>query len=109
MLGPAGLLDLVRATLDRSKPESLIPDLLRAIDGRAGTGLRADDATVLLLRANGTGATVPWRRSLLAPFRVLASVGRAVAGRGPMSLPDLNLANLGGAVIPALNRRWKGT
>jgi len=109
MLGPAGLLGMVGQLLPDPDPSTLITTLLAAIDGRTDRGLDADDVTLLLLRANGTGGGIALHRSFLAPFRVLASVARALAGRGPMSLPDWNLANLGGAAIPALSRRWRRT
>jgi hypothetical protein len=106
MLGTSGLLTLVRHVLPDPDPATLIPTLLNAIDSRTAGGLNADDVTALLLRANGTGRGIALHRSLLAPFKILASVGRAIAGKGPMSLPDWNLPNLGGSVIPALGRLW---
>jgi serine phosphatase RsbU (regulator of sigma subunit) len=87
-LGVAGLLDLVRQELDPDYPGNLIPALLQAIDRRTPGGLDADDVTLLLLRANGTRPPVGWWVNLRASLRVLASVGRALTGRGPMSLPD---------------------
>jgi hypothetical protein len=107
MLGPTGLLTLVRHVLPTPEPATLIPTLLATIDGRTVGGLKADDVTTLLLRANGTGAGIKLHRSFLAPFRILGSVGRALAGKGPMSLPDFTLPNVGGALIPALNRLWR--
>jgi hypothetical protein len=87
-LGLGGLLALVRQELDPDAPAALIPALLRAIDDRTPGGLDADDVTLLLLRANGTRPPVGWWVNLRASLRVLASVGRAMAGRGPMALPD---------------------
>jgi serine phosphatase RsbU (regulator of sigma subunit) len=107
MLAPEGLLKLVRQVLPDPQPPTLIVTLLKAIDERTDKGLDADDVTLLLLRANGTGRGVALHRSFLAPFRVLGSVGRALAGRGPMSLPDWNLPNVGGAILPALGRLWR--
>ena len=106
MLGPAGLLTLVRDVFPDPDPATLIPSLLNTIDQRTDGGLKADDVTALLLRANGTGGGIQLHRSFLAPFRILASVGRAIAGRGPMSLPDFSLPNVGGALVPALGRLW---
>lgn len=106
MLGTTGLLTLVRHVLPNPDPATLIPTLLNIIDQRTAGGLKADDVTALLLRANGTGGGIALHRSFLAPLRILASVGRAIAGKGPMSLPDWNLPNLGGALVPALGRLW---
>jgi serine phosphatase RsbU (regulator of sigma subunit) len=107
MLGVDGILRLARERTDPAQPQAMIPALLAAIDEHTGGGLRADDVTVLLLRANGTGSTTPLGRALVAPFKVLASVGRAVRGTGPAALPDFTLANLGGAIFSPLNRLWK--
>jgi serine phosphatase RsbU (regulator of sigma subunit) len=87
-LGLGGLLALVRQELDPDDPAALIPALLQAIDRRTPGGLDADDVTLLLLRANGTRPPVGWWVNLRASMRILASVGRALAGRGPMALPD---------------------
>ena len=107
MLAPAGLLALVRQILPDPDPATLIPTLLAAIDRRTAGGLRADDVTTLLLRANGTGAGVDLRLGLLAPFKIFASIVRAIMGRGPMALPDWSLVSLGGAYVPALGRLWR--
>jgi serine phosphatase RsbU (regulator of sigma subunit) len=108
MLGLPGLLAAAGAACDPARPESLIPALLKEIDARAHDGLDADDVTALLLRANGAATRAAWVHSVTAPFRVIASLGRAALGRGPAALPDFTLANVGGSVIPALNRLWRG-
>jgi len=107
MLEPAGLLALVNEKLDPARPESLISTLLAAVDEKTAGGLQADDVTVLLLRPNGTGNRAHWINSFTAPFKVLATVGRFVVGRGPISLPDPRLPNIGGALFGPLNRYWK--
>jgi serine phosphatase RsbU (regulator of sigma subunit) len=106
MLEASGLLDLVAETCDPSRPESLIANLLQTIDQRTKGGLSADDVTVLLLRPNGTRTRAHWINSFTAPFKVLGTVIRFCAGRGPISLPDPRLPNVGGAVIPAFSRLW---
>jgi serine phosphatase RsbU (regulator of sigma subunit) len=103
MLGMAGLLAAVTASADPTKPETLIPTLLRAIDGQTNGGLRADDVTALLLRPNGTGTESTFLRGLAAPFRILA---QPLTGHGPLALPQLSLASIGGAFFPAFSRRW---
>jgi hypothetical protein len=110
-LGVEGLLRLARERTDPARPHTVIPALLRAIDeatggdgGGGGRGLRADDVTVLLLRANGTGTSPPILASLLAPFRLLGSIGGALCGRGPVSWPDVSLATLRASLAAPLAR-----
>jgi serine phosphatase RsbU (regulator of sigma subunit) len=107
MLGIAGVLATAQTNTDPAQPRSVIPDLLRAIDAQTRGGLRADDVTVLLLRATGTGDTIPLKQRLLAPFRILRAMGQSLLGKGPAALPDASLPNVGGAVIPVLNRLHK--
>ncbi len=106
MLGPDGVVTLLITHTDATKPETIIPTLLRAIEGHTRGGLNADDVTALLLRASGTGATTPLKERLLAPVRIFKSACKALLGRGPAALPDFTLANVGGAVVPRLNRLW---
>jgi sigma-B regulation protein RsbU (phosphoserine phosphatase) len=106
MLGTQGLVTLVTESTDPTKPETLIPTLLKSIDDRTQGGLDADDVTVLLLRPNGTRTRAHWINSFTAPFKVFATVLRFCAGRGPISLPDPRLPNVGGALVPALSRHW---
>jgi hypothetical protein len=106
MLNASGLLELVAETCDPSRPETIIQNLLKTIDGRTAGGLAADDVTVLLLRPNGLRTRAHWINSFTAPFKVLGSVLRFCARRGPISLPDPRLPNIGGAVVPVFNRLW---
>jgi sigma-B regulation protein RsbU (phosphoserine phosphatase) len=103
MLGTEGLLTLVTDSINPNQPQSLIPTLLRTIDDRTHSGLRADDVTTLLLRPNGTGARAPLSRALAAPLKILTG---ALTGKFPLALPDFTIANLGGALISPLNRLW---
>lgn len=68
LLGTQGVCNIVNS-LSAVPPESLIPELLAAIRGINPDNLTADDTTVMLLRANGTG--VPFMENLKAPFRML--------------------------------------
>ena len=95
MLGTQGLLNLVR-TLDTSDPTQVTTRLLASVEQRCGQQLCDDDVTVLLFRPNGLAPNTPIKERLLAPFRVLRS----------WAFPELTLANVGGAMIPALNRFW---
>lgn len=107
MLGTAGLLKVARETADPSHPETLIPNLLAAIDDRTAGGLRADDVTALLLRPNGTGQRVSWSDSLAAPLRILRATAAALLGRRPFPWPELSLTNIGGALVNRLNNRHR--
>ena len=106
MLGTAGLLDILQQ-LQPNPPASLIPALLAAIEHRTSRRLEADDVTALLLRASGTGATTPLKERLLAPLRIIRSACKSLLRREPAALPDLTPANMGGAILPPLNRLWR--
>lgn len=107
MLGEAGLLRIMRLLGD-TEPQKLTETLLREIADRHPENLTEDDVTVLVVRANGRKPRVSLKDKIWAQFRFLGSLIRGInpwAERPP--LPDLNLANLGGAIIPALGRRWR--
>lgn len=106
-LGEEGVLRIVRL-LDDVAPAVLIRTLLREIEERYPENLSADDVTVMLVRASARTQTHSLGARLKAFGRLCAAAVGAVrpgAERPPM--PDLNLANLGGAVLPMLERRWK--
>lgn len=107
MLGENGVLRIARLLGDL-EPEKLIEALLREIAERYPENLSEDDVTVLLVRSNGR----PLRFSLKEKVEALLRFSRALIGainsraeRAPF--PDANLANIGGAIIPALGRRWR--
>jgi serine phosphatase RsbU (regulator of sigma subunit) len=107
MLGEEGVLRIVRALGDID-PEKLIDALLGEIAGRFPKNLSDDDVTVLIVRANGEGLTFPLADQLHAAGRLAAAWVRSLRpGEEPAPFPDLNLANLGGALVPALSRRWR--
>jgi hypothetical protein len=63
---------------------------------------------VLVVRANGRPPGHSMREKFGAAIRLVLSVIAAInpkAERPP--LPDANLANIGGAFIPALGKRWR--
>jgi sigma-B regulation protein RsbU (phosphoserine phosphatase) len=106
-LGETGVLRILRL-IGAAEPQPLIEKLLKEIAERDPRNLTEDDVTVLFVRANGQKARYTWRERLEVLRRFAGSVLRALnpaAERPP--LPDLNLANLGGAIIPALARRWR--
>jgi hypothetical protein len=92
------------------EPQLLTKTLLREIADRYPDNLTEDDVTVLLVRANGHKPRHPFKDFLWANIRFVGSLIRAVnpwAERPP--LPDMNLANIGGAIIPALEQRWRAS
>jgi len=107
MLDEAGLLRITRLLGD-VEPEKLIETLLGEIEKRYPENLAEDDVTVLLVRANGRQARYSFGQQLRALLRFIGSLIRAVNPRAERPpLPDANLANIGGAIIPALGRRWR--
>jgi len=102
MLGEAGLLRIARLLGD-VEPEKLIATMRREIAGRYPGNLSEDDVTILVARANGREPGYPFVEKLRALGRFAGSLLRAE--RPP--LPDASLPNIGGALIPALARRWR--
>jgi serine phosphatase RsbU (regulator of sigma subunit) len=107
MLGEEGLLRILRL-LGPVEPQKLIDTLLGEIAERYPENLSHDDVTVLVAQANGQQPDYSFREKLSAAFRFLGTLVRSAnprADRAPF--PDWNLANLGGAIIPTLARRWR--
>src|SRR5713101_4827193 len=107
MLGEAGVLRIARLLGD-VEPQRLIEALLGEIAERFPENLSEDDVTVLVVRANGREPRYSLGEKLGALVRFSRSLIRAVNPRAERPpLPDANLANIGGAIIPALGRRWR--
>ena len=107
MLDEAGLLRIVRL-LHEVEPENMIAALLQEIAGRYHGNLSDDDVTVLIIRANGRQPQYSFTDKLQAFWKMVRAVVKALrpgAERAP--LPDALLANVGGAIVPALGRRWR--
>jgi phosphoserine phosphatase RsbU/P len=107
MLGEDGVLRILRLLGD-VEPPRLIERLLAEIAERYPLNLTDDDVTVLVMRVSGRAAHYSLGEKLGALRQFAGSLLRALhqgAERPPF--PDLNLANLGGAIIPALGRRWR--
>lgn len=103
LLAPQGLLRLV-SQLDATKPEQLLPQLLRAIRDYA-LGELDDDATMLLLRTN---AFKP-KPSLLAGAITSVRLGKQLLrsllpGGERFARPELSFANLLGAFFSFANK-----
>jgi phosphoserine phosphatase RsbU/P len=107
MLGEAGLLRIMRH-LGNVPAEELIETLLGEIAQRYPENLSEDDVTVLVMRANGGQLHYSFGEKLRALGRFAVSLIRSVNPRAERApFPDANLANIGGAIIPALGRRWR--
>lgn len=107
MLGEAGVLRIMKLLGD-VEPGKIADTLLKEIRERYPENLSEDDVTVMVIRVNGRQPRVPFQEKLSAAGRFFSSLARSVrpsAERPPM--PDFNLANVGGAIIPALGRRWR--
>ncbi len=106
-LGEAGVLRILRHLGD-VEPSELIGSLLKEIADRYPENLSEDDVTVMVVRANGRPLRHPLSAKLGAFIRLCKSLVAAInpkAERPP--LPDASLANIGGAIIPALGKRWR--
>jgi len=106
MLGEDGLLRIINLLGDVPAAK-LIPALLLEITERFPNNLAADDVTILVVRANGRALHFTFREKLDAFGRLLLCFLRSLNPRAERApFPDANLANLGGAIFPALARRW---
>jgi len=106
-LGEAGVLRIMRHLGD-VEPRRLIEALLKEIAERHPENLTDDDVTVLVVRVNERPPHHSFGAKLGAAMRLFRSMLASInpqAERPP--LPDANLANIGGAIIPALGRRWR--
>jgi len=107
MLGEEGVLRILKL-IGEVDPDKVTQALLNEIRGRYPENLSEDDVTVMLVRINGREPRVPFREKLSAVGRFLGTLVRSAnprAERAPM--PDFSLPNVGGAIIPALGRRWR--
>ncbi len=107
MLGEEGLLRIVNLLGD-IPTEKLIATILQEIAERFPDNLSADDVTLMVVRANGRSLHFSLPEKLDAFGRFLRALLRSLnprADRAPF--PDANLANIGGAIVPALGRRWR--
>jgi serine phosphatase RsbU (regulator of sigma subunit) len=109
LLGEAGLLKIVQG-LRADEPEKLIGSMLEAIGAIRAGNLDGDDVTVLLLRPSGKRPRYSFFERLWAHIRLVGAVIRSIDPRAERApLPDFNLANIGGAIIPRLGMRWRAS
>ena len=107
MLGEEGLLRIVNLLGD-VPAEKLIATILQEIAQRFPDNLSADDVTLMVVRANGQTLHFSFREQVGALGRFLKTWLRSLNPRAERApFPDAKLANLGGAIIPALGRRWR--
>lgn len=107
MLGEEGLLRIANL-LGNVAAETLIPALVKEIGERYPENLAADDVTLLVVRANGRAIEFTFGEKLEAVGRFVKTLLRSLNPRAERApFPDVSLANLGGAIIPALGRRWR--
>lgn len=107
MLDERGVLRIVRL-LGGMKPKDLIEALLKEIADRHAGNLSEDDVTVLVVRATAGESRYTLRDRVGAMVRFSKALAGSLHPRGERApLPDANLANIGGAIIPALARRWR--
>jgi phosphoserine phosphatase RsbU/P len=107
MLGEEGVLRLLRLLGDVD-PTRLTAALLGEIESRYPENLAADDVTVLLVQASSRESRHGLGARLKAAGRFIRTAmgaWRPGAERPPM--PDLSVPNVGGAILPALSRRWR--
>jgi phosphoserine phosphatase RsbU/P len=107
MLGEEGLLRIVNLLGDIPAGK-LIAALLQEIAERFPENLSADDVTLMVVRANGRSLHFSFREKFDAFGRFLKAFFRSLNPRAERApFPDANLANIGGAIIPAFGRRWR--
>jgi hypothetical protein len=107
MLGEDRLLRIV-ASIDPDQPDLFIEALLGGIRQLHEKNLSADDVTVMLLRPHLRKPRISARQKFWAAMRL---VGSLILGINPRAqrppLPDLKLANIGGAIFPPLSKKWR--
>ncbi len=107
MLGEDGVLRLLQLLGDVDPPK-LTAALLGEIGSRYPENLAADDVTVMLVRVSPQESRYALGERLKAAGRLMrTAIGALRPGAERPPLPDLNVANIGGAIMPALSQRWR--
>jgi phosphoserine phosphatase RsbU/P len=107
MLGEAGVLRILNL-IGEVDPGKITQALLKEIRERYPENLSEDDVTVMLIRVNGRQPKIPFQEKMIAAGRFFGTLMRSVNPRAERPpVPDFTLANVGGAIIPALGRRWR--
>jgi sigma-B regulation protein RsbU (phosphoserine phosphatase) len=106
LLGEDGLLEIARS-LPTGDPQQFIDRLLEVVGARHVGNLSNDDVTILVLCPNGKRPNYSLSERFGAQMRFFGSLIRSIDPRAERPpLPDLNLANIGGAIFPWLCKRW---
>jgi hypothetical protein len=106
-IGEEGVLQIL-TTLDAKNPATLTDALLAEIGRRSEGNLQADDVTVMLLCANNKRPHVSMRQQVSALFRLVGALIKSINPRAERApLPDFHIANVGGAIVPRLGKRWR--
>jgi sigma-B regulation protein RsbU (phosphoserine phosphatase) len=109
LLGEAGLLEIVHA-LSRDNPEKFIDSLLEGVGARHAGNLSNDDVTILVLCPNGKRPSYSFSEKFWAQMRLMGRLIKSIDPRAERPpLPDLKLANIGGALFPWLGKRWSAS
>jgi sigma-B regulation protein RsbU (phosphoserine phosphatase) len=107
MLGETGLLRIVRL-IDETDPSKFAATLLKEIQDRYPENLSTDDVTVMVCRVSNRELAFSLRQKLRAVLRFSGALIRSLDPRAERApFPDLSLPNIGGAILPALGRRWR--
>jgi len=109
ILGEEGLLEIA-AGLQATAPKGLAESLLCEVGKRYPSALSCDDITVMVLQANGRGLEFSLTEKWVVAKGYFAALLRALRDgteRPLFPYPDSHVANLGGAIIPALSRFWR--
>lgn len=106
-LGEAGVQRILQLMGEVDAP-TLIPTLLEEIAGRFPENLSSDDVTVLVVRATSKQVRYSLGDRVRALARLIGTtIGAIRPGAERPPFPDLTAANVGGAIVPALERRWR--
>lgn len=109
MFGEAGVLRLLQLMGDAEvEPSKMIRALLAEIDARYPDNLVHDDVTVLVVRCTSRPLQFGVGDKLKAFGRFCrTALGAWRSGAERPPLPDFTLANVGGAIMPSLQQRWR--
>lgn len=107
-IGVRGLCDAINALPTDLAADAVVPALLDALRARVGASLAKDDVTTLLFTPNLASEHASFATRAVAPFRWLRrAINWRADGTQRLPWPDLTIANVGGALVPALNRLWR--
>jgi phosphoserine phosphatase RsbU/P len=107
MLGEEGLLRIIQI-MGNIEASQMTGMLLREIEDRYPENLSQDDVTVMVFQVNDQKPHYSIGEKLKALIRFSGTLVRSLNPRAERPpIPDFHMANVGGAIIPALARRWR--